>query len=165
MVNGQLSIINDRKGTKIMPRKNCNARPVQKPTESWISLLPYDGRRLIEPSGSERRIKLRTERNRQEAGGSRQETRIKTTGESIVREFRSQNAECGMRNAELNPKPTFQPYRVIPQAQPSPIYKIFNRINWAKIFDIVCMGLAILAIAAVSGVMFFGPISWREFIR
>jgi hypothetical protein len=60
---------------------------------------------------------------------------------------------------------TQQPYRIIPQAQPSVIHRFFGRINWSMLIDMICTFLAILAIAVISGVMFFGPISWREFIR
>ena len=139
-----------------MGRKNCNARP--RPKESWVELFPYEGRRLIEPSLRAMRL------SEPEAGLERRITMKsnscpKTTGESIVREFR-QTRDEGRGTMDEKATQTFQPYRVLPQPQPSLIHKIFDRINWAKIFDIVCMFLAILAIAAISGVMFFGPISW-----
>ena len=79
----------------------------------------------------------------------------KTTGESIVREFRnSQESKC---NPTIKPQSTFQPYRVLPQPQPNFFKIFFNRINWPRLIDIVFAGLAILAIATITGIILFGP--------
>ncbi len=49
-----------------MPRRNENAERVYRPTESWIGLLPYQGRIELRKSG------------------------LQVTGESIVRDYRNQ---------------------------------------------------------------------------
>ena len=150
-----------------MPRKNCNARPrpgemrpnpnIRPPRYDVVSegYIPM-GPRLDAanpPQGGPAAL-----------GRKHGESGVPDIATKIVREHRQMMDD---RRGTMDEKATqtFQPYRVLPQAQPSLIHRVFGRINWAKIFDIVCMGLAILAIAAISGVMFFGPISWREFIR
>ena len=125
-----------------MPRKNCNARRIYKPPESEISPLPY---------GYDGRVKTRSV------------SHYKTTGESIVREFRnSQESKC---NPTIKPQSTFQPYRVLPQPQPNFFKIFFNRINWPRLIDIVFAGLAILAIATITGIILFGPAPTKEVLR
>lgn len=141
-----------------MPRKNHNAQPVYRPKESWIGLLPYQGR--IDCRG--------VSHLRQDARTSG----LKVTGESIVKEFRrEENAKhrdsphsTPLRGAVNRDSPysTFQPYRVIPQAHPSFIRRFFDRINWQTLSDLGCCGLAIVAIGYIFIIKIF-PFIIKEF--
>ena len=41
--------------------------------------------------------------------------------------------------------------------------KFFRSINWNVAIKWLCSALAVLALVAISGVVFFGPTTWREF--
>ncbi len=119
-----------------MPRKNCNARRIYRPEDYFYGHIPR-GRHF---------------------------SQIKTAGESIVREHReTMNDE--RRTMNEKPRSTFQPYRILPQPQPSFLKIVFNRINWPRLIDIAFAGLAILAIVAIIGIIFFGPAPTKEILR
>jgi hypothetical protein len=111
----------------------------------------------------------------EEEGEMQSNSKILVTGESIVKEHREEmlrranNRFRGVGNEKpLLRKPSPEErihFLVSPPPRPVFFVRLTQAVNWPRVFDYVCWAAAILAIAAISGVMFFGPISWREFWR
>ncbi len=83
----------------------------------------------------------------------RNTSKILTTPESIVREFRR---EAIRQAQDEKPISTFQPYRVIPQFHPSFIRKIYDRINWDVVLEWACWAVMILCLIYI-GIFVMAP--------
>jgi hypothetical protein len=96
-----------------MPRKNHNAQPIYKPKESWVGLLPYQGRIELRKLG------------------------LKITGESIVRQHR---AEMMRRNDSEKPRNISD--LPIARSPHRPI-GIWKSINWTITLEWICWAIII----------------------
>lgn len=137
-----------------MPRRNHNARPIYRPKasgpeglmarrESWISLLPYDGR-----------IALRDNSSRLKAQGSKpnifdirppmiempgckicKSSKLKVTREAIVRSHRE---ECRLRSDQIPLPPP-----LLKGDKKGITSRFINAINWNVAFEWACWAVTI----------------------